>query len=1405
MKKSLKRILCAMLVLVFIFANANVAFAAELKYPEVKLSYPKLYNSTAIDILDFENCIDVAKFNAYMVEQLKLDDCVNGSDYVHVDVSEFKIPSSMSNSISEFIWYNSPELFNISGMNYTLNSTREYISSIYFATYYTKEEYAKMHSKMVEHAEILLYDVKGNDSLSDVEKALILHDRLAAFNEYDYESYRNNTIPQSSYNAYGALVLGTSVCMGYALAYDYLLEQVGIKSEYCSSDVLFHAWNIVYIDNKPYHVDVTWDDPVWDVTGRVNHGNFLRSTQGIIETGHIGDDGTVDFITTPVDTTYDNYFWQDSEASFEAIGDKIYYIDGADMKLYEVDDINDAVTKASLTTISDFSNFKWCYSNGSYYGGSYSKLGSSYGLLYYSMPDGISCYNPVTQEAEMVLTLEELEETYPGRTSDYDVTGMNVFACIVSGEYYNDPWYDSADVKKENYFIVTLHEEASEWTIVTPATTTTKGKKVLKCTKCNENIKTEEIPVVSEHTCNWSDWETVVRATCSTEGKQISKCSICYEEKTQTLKKLEHNFTEHTIQATCNATGLKYKECSVCKTKVTLETIPATNEHKASDTWVTSKAATCAEAGYEILPCVNCGLEMDRKTIAQLPHGETELANKKDATCSQEGYTGDTRCKNCKTVITYGTKIAKTNHNPSDWKIRTVATFTKDGLKYKECTVCGIELETAVIPKLIHKFDDGKITKQPTCTEDGIKTYTCTKCGETKEEIIYAKGHSEVVIPAVASTCTVGGSTEGKKCSVCSEVLVEPTALPKAEHKTTLVGHKDATFEEDGFTGSEVCTVCNQTINPGSVIPKLEATLKTPTVTGTVTNAGIQVSWNTVENAQSYDIYRRQYNASTKKWSGWSKIQTGYTETNYVDGAVVLGTNYRYTVRAVNGTVMSGYTSSATIKYNVTPTVKVANASNGIKVTWSTAANATGYTVYRSTYSNGKWSGWKNMGTAKANKTAWVDKNVKTGVAYKYTVRAAYGKILSSYNKSGASVVFLNTPAVKIANNATGMKVAWSKVAGGTGYVIYSSQYDPATNSWSKWSNRGAVNTNSWIDTAVQSGVTYKYTVRALNGKSLSAYVSSGALMYLAQPTVTIANASKGINVSWSQSAGATGYTVYRSEYDAKTKKWSSWKNRGTATVDKSSWVDKKVTSGKYYKYTVRAINGNAKSTFVSTGGMIFLAQPTITVSKDTNSNVISWNAVSGATGYRVFRKANGETNWSIVATVKNTSCSDTNVNDESTYTYTVRAYKGKVWSSYDKNGVTINRNYKQAVFDLVNIERAKAGLSPLEYYTDGQLAGDIRANEIAKKFAHERPDGNSCFTVFKEIGVSYGYAGENIARGQRTPEIVVNDWMNSPGHRGNILDPNYTYLIVGYDAKTNSWVQLFFSPYIDNIPDEIE
>ena len=361
--------------------------------------------------------------------------------------------------------------------------------------------------------------------------------------------------------------------------------------------------------------------------------------------------------------------------------------------------------------------------------------------------------------------------------------------------------------------------------------------------------------------------------------------------------------------------------------------------------------------------------------------------------------------------------------------------------------------------------------------------------------------------------------------------------------------------------------------------------LATPKVAIKNSAKGIAVSWNEIEGAESYIVYRSVYNASTKKWSKWGAIKTGVTAVSYIDTTVKLGITYKYTVRAVNGDVKSSYVGSEALKYNVVPTVKIANTATGVKVAWSTAANATGYTVYRSQYNDKtkKWSGWKNMGTAKANKTAWVDKSVVSGTYYKYTVRAVNGKILSSYKASG-SLLFLAQPTVKFANASAGVKVAWSKVKGATGYTVYRSEL--VDGKWTKWSNRGTAKADksSWVDKKVESGVTYKYTVRAINGKVMSSYTDTKGLLYLAQPTVIVKAVTNGINVAWSQCEGATGYAVYRSQYNAKTKKWTKWQGMGTAKADRSNWTDKKATKGVTYKYTVRAVNADtgSKSTYVA-------------------------------------------------------------------------------------------------------------------------------------------------------------------------------------------------------------------------------
>lgn len=130
--------------------------------------------------------------------------------------------------------------------------------------------------------------------------------------------------------------------------------------------------------------------------------------------------------------------------------------------------------------------------------------------------------------------------------------------------------------------------------------------------------------------------------------------------------------------------------------------------------------------------------------------------------------------------------------------------------------------------------------------------------------------------------------------------------------------------------------------------------------------------------------------------------------------------------------------------------------------------------------------------------------------------------------------------------------------------------------------------------------------------------------------------------------------------------------------------------------------------------------------------------------------------------------------------------------NSSEENGVSV---YVKQVIDLVNAERAKAGLSELKIDKNIVNAANVRAKEIKSSFSHTRPDGTSFSTALKETGVSYRGSGENIAWGQKSPEQVMESWMNSEGHRANILNTRYKNIGVGYyqdERGVQYWVQLF-------------
>ncbi len=400
-----------------------------------------------------EQHVDLEEFKAYLSECFL--DCETS-----IDLSSFKIPfaQEMLNEIASFIRDSMPEAFHVNGGMSGSGYTN--FASITVSYRYSKDEFLTMKEEFDDAVEEMVSGVEGNDALGEAEKALLLHDRLALRCEYDYT--------YSKRDSYQAIVKGTGVCEGYAKAYAVLLNKVGIKNEYCGSDALNHAWNIVYIDGKPYHVDVTWDDPSWNkndrgVLGLVQHENFLRSTDGIRETEHTASD----FISTPVDTTYDKAFWQTSETAFVLLGDEIYYIDEATASLNRYSD------KKTLCSTDDM----WMAENGYYWVGNYSRLTTDGKYLYYSLADAVYKYDVKNGSSEKVFepSLDGIEAIYGLEYRDgYLVVDINTAPPFSNGKTLHQESYllpreneeeivikKTSSVSKENGYLKGVEEQTT--------------------------------------------------------------------------------------------------------------------------------------------------------------------------------------------------------------------------------------------------------------------------------------------------------------------------------------------------------------------------------------------------------------------------------------------------------------------------------------------------------------------------------------------------------------------------------------------------------------------------------------------------------------------------------------------------------------------------------------------------------------------------------------------------------------------------------------------------------------------------------------------------------------------------------------------------------------------------------
>ena len=814
-----------------------------------------------------------------------------------IDVSELGLTrDDIDNGAVRSIINSHPEFISLSG-GYTYWTSGSSITKIQF-TYLTnaKEEQQELDAALQEVKSKI--DTSG---MSDEEIVLAYHEYLTSTVAYAYEDYFNGTIAANhGYDMYGALVKHSCVCQGYAETMFYLLREAGLSCAIASSGNINHAWNIVKIHGKWYHIDATWDDPVWDMPGRSYHDYFLVSFDTMNKNtliNHTKDrtDMVVsaqwgDTYTTAVDTTYESgKFWNGIEKA-------IFYKDGYWYSISEGSsktsfNINKYQYSTNINKVLYSGTAKWTTPSGGYYPGVYSSIYLRGDNLYFTTPDSLN-------KIDITSTNVNPTELINIRTQYNSSTGNNLYAF---GEQYGKLVYfitDSPNIKKtkdssnsskynkeyaEYTFEMCISHKWDAGVVTKEPTYTSTGTKKYTCTNCGET-KTETIAklVCTKHA--WDAGVVTKKPTYTSTGTKKYTCTKCGETKTETIAKL------------------------VC-----------TNH--AWDAGVVTKKPTYTSTGEKKYTCTNCGTTKT-ETIA---------------------------------------KLVCTSHAWNSGVVIKEPTYTSTGTKKYTCTNCG-ETKTETIAKLVctsHVWDAGVVTKKPTYTSAGTKEYTCVNCGTTKTSSIAMLKLSKVTVKTAVSSTGIKISWTSEK-NASGYYIYRKSGKGQYALLKKVTGANTLAFNDTKVTSGVIYTYKVQAYKGTVVGAGTEAsrcfvgTAKAKTANE---STGIKLSWNKVGGARSYKIYKK---VGTGKYACVKTVSS--TTLTYLDKAVKVGTTYTYAVKPYIGSTAGTYVASKYV-YLRPVTAKVSAARNGVTVRWTKAAGATSYRVYRKT-AGGKYALVKKIGGA---------------------------------------------------------------------------------------------------------------------------------------------------------------------------------------------------------------------------------------------------------------------------------------------------------------------------------------------------------------------------------------------------------------------------------------------------------
>ena len=485
---------------------------------------------------------------------------------------------------------------------------------------------------------------------------------------------------------------------------------------------------------------------------------------------------------------------------------------------------------------------------------------------------------------------------------------------------------------------------------------------------------------------------------------------------------------------------------------------------------------------------------------------------------------------------------------------------------------------------------------------------------------------------------------------------------------------------------------------------------------------------------------------------------------------------------------------------------------NRVQISWNPVEGAEGYIIYRKVGTGKSQYIMMTSGTSRVDTTA---SGSEYNFYFVYPYYTQNGKRIictqnASYTYAKATLAEAkNVKAEKGGKNK--VKLSWNSVSGAEGYIVYKRGADGA------FKYIGMTGKLTFTDTKA-SGSEYNfykiYPYYKENGKNVigtvKGYVYAKAGLF-AVTNLKAQNIGKNIKITWGKVKDADGYIIYRKEGE---KAFQYLYMKG---ADATSFVDTKCAGDCYNFYRVYPYynDDNSKRILGASNSYVYSAVRIDSVTQVQASATgygeltVSWGKTYGAEGYYILKQTGSGDSvvYDVVEGSNNCQYVDKNASLTETNTYGIMPYlvDGKnqiivakvqtttspmVAVAGSPKQVTGKEDYSSAyqVMNLVNQERRNAGLNELKMDADLMEAAMQRAAELVFSFSHTRPSGQSCFTVSDKA------FGENIAAGYWNADLVMNGWMNSEGHRANILREYYTSIGVGcfwYDG-VGYWVQLF-------------